>query len=156
MSCELFDRWYRSALFWELLFIDRITKLVAYHLFLQRPWVINQFFAFDCTFNRGVAWSLFASSGVVVYSLITCTTLILLIIIAKYTSYRQKEGFNVVGETLLLSGGLSNFLDRLAWHGVVDFIKISYGSWTFPIFNIADIAITLGGLMIVYRFFFEE
>jgi len=156
MSYELFNRWYRSPLFWELLFIDRITKLIAYHMFLHRPLIITQSLAFDCTFNRGVAWSLFASSGSVFYAFITGATLALLIIIAKYTSDRQKQGYSVIGETLLLSGGLSNFIDRLVWHAVVDFIKISYGFWTFPIFNVADIAITVGGCIILYQFFFDE
>ncbi|NBP02487.1 MAG: signal peptidase II [Proteobacteria bacterium] len=156
MSYELLNRWYRSPLFWELFFIDRITKMIAYSLFFHRPWVINRFIAFDCSFNKGIAWSLFACSGTVGYALITLATLLLLIVIAKYTSDRQAQGYSVTGETLLLSGGLSNFVDRLMQRGVVDFIKISYGPWTFPIFNVADIAITLGGCIILYQFFFDE
>lgn len=48
---------------------------------------------------------------------------------------------------LVIAGGLSNLLDRLFWGGVVDFISIS----PFPSFNLADMMITIGVLLIFYQ-----
>ena len=50
---------------------------------------------------------------------------------------------------LVLGGALGNFLDRVTHGSVTDFIEVFHGSWTFPAFNVADSAISVGGAMLV-------
>ena len=50
---------------------------------------------------------------------------------------------------LLISGGASNLIDRIFFSGVIDYIKI----WQFPIFNLADVLITLGVVLIIVPWF---
>jgi lipoprotein signal peptidase len=51
-----------------------------------------------------------------------------------------------------------NLYDRVRWErGVVDFIgPIDLGLWNFPIFNVADMAITCGAVLLAVSFWFEE
>jgi signal peptidase II len=51
--------------------------------------------------------------------------------------------------TMVLGGAVGNVIDRL-WHGyVVDFIHVHHGAWSFPAFNLADSAITLGAICLI-------
>jgi len=53
--------------------------------------------------------------------------------------------------SLIVSGGLSNFIDRIIYNGVVvDFLNIGIGNFRTGILNIADIAITLGIILMLY------
>lgn len=55
-----------------------------------------------------------------------------------------------VALTLVLGGALGNLLDRLVRGYVVDFIDVYYGSWHWPAFNVADSAITIGALLLLF------
>jgi len=57
----------------------------------------------------------------------------------------------------MVGGTLGNFIDRLAYNGVVDFISLIFGDYYFPIFNLADSFMTVGIiLMIIHYFFLDE
>ena len=88
--------------------------------------------------------------------MITIVTFLVLSLLAKYTLDRQIIGYNVIGETCILAGGFSNFIDRLLNRGVVDFIKVSLWGKSFPLFNVADIAITIGAGIVLYYYFFDN
>jgi signal peptidase II len=53
------------------------------------------------------------------------------------------------GLALVLGGALGNAIDRALWGHVVDFIRVHYGSWYFPAFNVADSAITVGAALVI-------
>lgn len=129
-----------SAVF--LFVIDRLSKLWA--LSLGTEWVVNNYLSYGLVFNRGINWGLFNSSASLQFTLLTIaigiviTTLIIIIIGAV------KEGKPIIGYILILTGAFSNFLDRIFYGGVIDFIVIWFGDWSWPAFNIADAAILLG------------
>ena len=50
---------------------------------------------------------------------------------------------------LVLAGALGNAIDRALWGHVVDFISVHYGNWSFPAFNVADSAITIGAALVI-------
>ncbi|MFM6921858.1 MAG: signal peptidase II, partial [Polynucleobacter victoriensis] len=52
--------------------------------------------------------------------------------------------------SLVLSGAIGNVIDRIAYGAVVDFIDVYYGNWHWPAFNIADSAITIGGILVIF------
>ncbi len=102
------------------------------------------------TYNRGVSWGV-GSSGdsgqfVFISSLVAA-------IIAGFCWYIYKTPMKqmaLAASLMILSGAISNFCDRLHFGGVVDFILFYWGSWWFPVFNMADVFIFLGTCWLLY------
>jgi signal peptidase II len=132
--------------------IDRLTKWWAVSFLCQKPLAIwgN---AISCliTYNKGVSWSLLAFDGATSFWIIGFLVcgVIFLLVWHIYVQYRQEHA--IYGELLVLGGALSNFYDRFLYGGVVDFILLQYGNWSFPVFNCADIAIVCGVLLMMYE-----
>lgn len=98
-------------------------------------WLARSYFTF--TENQGVAFSipLQGWQGIVINILLI---MLFLHIVTTYMNWESKV--TSICTTLILGGALSNLIDRVRFGFVTDFIKI--GSW--PIFNLADVSITLG------------
>lgn len=58
-----------------------------------------------------------------------------------------------IGITLLMAGAIGNFIDRLLFQEVVDFVDILIFNYDFPIFNVADSALTVGVVMLLLEVF---
>lgn len=125
---------------------DRVTKQMA--LMYENPCMVNDILSFELVFNRGVSWSLFHSDDTLFFGLVTIGVALIALSLTYYTYIRYKEGHTIVGELLTLMGAYSNIVDRCLYQGVIDFIVLSVGTWTFPVFNIADVAI-IGGVIIM-------
>ncbi|MCF7900357.1 signal peptidase II [Candidatus Babeliales bacterium] len=152
MSCYSNDIWYRSPLFWEIFFIDRLSKMFVGGGYLgNAPVKIFPFLSLQLHYNYGISWGLFQKLPFG-HMLIPVAIAVILFFLARYTFERQKQCYSVTGETLLIAGGFSNFVDRLSFGPVTDFIHLHYGSYSFPIFNIADIAISFGAIIMLYNF----
>lgn len=105
--------------------------------------------------NRGAAWGMF--EGQIIFF-----TIVTLVVIAGILYYFQKEAkgkplfqFSLM---LLLGGAIGNFIDRLFRGEVVDFfsVLIPIIQYDFPIFNIADAALTIGVILLMIAMLFEE
>lgn len=59
------------------------------------------------------------------------------------------QGRVAAGLALVMGGALGNVIDRARLGYVVDFIKVHYGDWVFPAFNVADSAITIGAAVLI-------
>ena len=87
---------------------------------------------------------------------VTIIALVLLGVLFKQATTR--DFLRVSSISLVVSGAVGNLWDRVRWdRGVVDFIgPIDLGFWDFPIFNVADMAITCGAVLLAISFWFEE
>ncbi len=74
----------------------------------------------------------------------TVGTLALLAVLAATLGRRRHDGVSAVGLSLLWAGGVSNVIDRLLRGAVVDFLNVGIGPVRTGIFNLADVAITVG------------
>lgn len=135
---------------WGLFFVDRLAKLLAWR-FLQTPVDITPFLGLELHFNKGVSWSLFAGSGWWGNVLIILASGSLLCFFAWYIHQRRLQGYCTRGEVLVLVGGTSNFLDRIRYGAVVDYIHVHWGAWSYPVFNIADILIVIGVVYMIWQ-----
>jgi signal peptidase II len=152
MSCYTNDIWYRSPTFWGIFLLDRITKMFVIGGYLGKHGIdIFPFLSLRLHYNFGIAWGLFQKLPFG-YMLIPVLMAVFLYFFARYTFERQKSCFNVTGETLIMAGGFSNFVDRVPYGPVTDFIYLHFGNYSFPIFNFADIAISLGAAIMLYNF----
>ncbi len=126
--------------------LDRVTKWLVL-LNLEDTYHVTSFLSFDLVMNRGISWSLFHSTSVLIFMVLTAFIACIIVGLTVYTIRRWYQGHMIFGEVLTLSGALSNFIDRIIYGGVIDFIVVSVGGWTWPIFNVADCSIVLGILL---------
>ena len=129
-------------------FIDRVTKiLISSNFSLNvRNKVINKFFYITNCHNEGAAFSIF--SGNIIF-------LILITLIVIYLIYRTLKNKNNISNLvslsygLLLGGILGNLFDRLFYGYVIDFLDFQIFKFDFAVFNVADIGIVIGAIMLL-------
>ena len=135
--------------------LDRITKIWAL-CHLHEPVTVNKFLSFELVLNRGISGGFLhfeSTLGFVIVSTLI-TTILMTIAIWTWRMYKRQE--NITGQCLILAGGFSNILDRIIYGGVVDFISISFNGWHWALFNIADIAINIGVVILIIQNLLEH
>lgn len=99
---------------------------------------------FRLVHNTGGAWGIFEGSTMAlgVFSLVVCALLI------GYYVWQRNEAnlVQTIGIGLIVAGGIGNAIDRFAQGYVVDFIEFSF--FDFPVFNVADIGVTCGFVLL--------
>ncbi|WP_246563536.1 signal peptidase II [Paenibacillus montaniterrae] len=130
--------------------LDYITKrwIVNNMKINEQFSVIGDFFLITSHRNRGAAFGILQEQRV----FFIIITIVILVGILWYAHIMREKGSKtlLVGLALVLGGALGNFIDRVRFGEVVDFFKFNFGSYTFPIFNIADSAIVIGvGLILL-------
>jgi signal peptidase II len=122
--------------------IDAATKAWARHDLARHSVHVLGFLWLRLEYNSGISFSI-NSSGPLVTTIATLVIAILVVLVGV----NANRGLPTVGFGLLIGGGVANVLDRLAAtpHQVTDFIAVS----TFPVFNVADIAITFGFIILM-------
>lgn len=132
--------------------LDRLSKLYAISNFLEKP-INTPFINLTYLENRGAAFGILQDKRI--FFLIITIAIVFYLIYYFYKSYKSNPVILNVSIAMIISGALGNFYDRFFNGFVVDFIEFSF--FTFPVFNIADIFVTLGcGLMILYIVFIHE
>lgn len=129
---------------------DRASKAYALQNFVD-PVQFNRFISAELVFNRGISWGMLRFDDHHFFLLVSLLVVTVCLLLAAYAYKRWQQGKLIIGETMVCAGALSNVLDRFWYGGVVDFIAVSYESWTFPIFNIADVCI-VGGVFLMCLF----
>jgi signal peptidase II len=108
-------------------------------------------------FNRGIAFGLpLPSAGR--WIIIGATLVVLWVLADLFRRATATDWLRLLGIYLVAAGALGNLIDRVRWSGgVVDFIgPINLGFMYWPIFNIADMAITMGAIMLGLSLWREE
>jgi len=150
--------WYILAL--VIVIIDQWTKWLAEtKLTFHDPVpVIEPFLNWTLAYNYGAAFSFLADAGGwqkwFFSGLALLMSLFLIIYLIKAP---RKATLLSFGLALVLGGAVGNLIDRLLHGHVIDFIHVHYADvWHYPIFNIADIGISIGVLLIVIDMLFLE
>ena len=131
-----------------LLAIDLVVKYVLNTSNIESITLIPLFLDFYLTKNTGIALSLFSSSGSLTQIFLTITIFIALMFLV-YTFYTTTDKMQKIGLTLVLSGGFGNFLERLFFGSVTDYLHLRIGTNSLFVFNLADFFITLGAIIII-------
>ena len=76
-----------------------------------------------------------------------------IVIVIRLARAAATQKWFEVALVLILAGAIGNLIDRIRAGYVIDFIDVYYGAWHFPAFNVADIAIFLGAVMLVLELF---
>lgn len=131
-----------------LLAIDLVVKYVLNTSNIESITLIPLFLDFYLTKNTGIALSLFSSSGNLTQIFLTITIFVALMFLV-YTFYTTKDKMQKIGLMLVLSGGFGNFLERLFFGSVTDYLHLRIGTNSLFVFNLADFFITLGAIIII-------
>ncbi len=137
--------------------LDRLSKYIILELSnpigkLNVP--ITSFLNFDLIWNNGIAFGLFSFNEVLYYNLITLIIIIISLIILLLAF--KSKGIERVSYSMIFGGSLGNLFDRLYYSAVIDFIDLNINNIHWFIFNIADIFITLGVIMLITLEFFDR
>lgn len=133
-----------------LILIDQITKCIVLNNFYegQSIQIVNNFFSFTYVKNSGAAWGMFGNSTI---ALTILSVVIVGLFIYVYRMYHS-EKFIQLSLALIIAGAIGNLIDRVRMQFVVDFFDFKILGYNFPVFNVADIAVTIGTIMIIGYF----
>jgi signal peptidase II len=130
--------------------LDQLTKqIIDANVRLEdQISVIGQFFLITHVLNDGAAFSMLPGAQ----TLFIVITIFVVIGIVWYMERNWRTGrpLLLAAFGLVLGGALGNFIDRVLYGHVIDFLQFNFGSYTFPIFNVADVGIVTGvGLILL-------
>ncbi|MGH8116504.1 MAG: signal peptidase II [Rhodanobacteraceae bacterium] len=132
--------------------LDQVTKtivrntLVPYTPHEVIPHVLN----WTLAFNRGAAFSFLAgSSGWQTWLFGGLAVAVSTGLIVWLARMRRGEWRTALPIALIIGGALGNLIDRLVHGRVTDFIQVYWHAWSYPAFNVADSAITIGAALLI-------
>lgn len=115
--------------------------------------VIGHFFVITSIRNQGAAFGILQGQRWFFIAI----TVVVVVGIVWYIERVKKNGSKLlpVALALILGGAIGNFMNRAVLAEVVDFLQFTFGSYVFPIFNIADTCITVGVALIILDTFLD-
>ncbi len=131
--------------------VDQLTKFAMVRLisYADRVEIVRGFFDLTLVFNKGAAFS-FLSTGTgwqrwFFTGIGIVAAIFIVFLLARHASQRLFR----CALALIAGGALGNVIDRVIHGHVVDFLLFYRGNWSFPAFNAADTAITIGAALLV-------
>ena len=153
----------KKKFFWNFFLIltvfllDRVSKISIINLLENSDnghIQVTNFLSFNLIWNEGIAFGLFSFDEKLYYNFLTIiiilvTTIILWMII-------KTKGLEKIAFLMIFGGSLGNIFDRLVYSSVPDFIDLHYNNFNWFIFNVADIFISIGIILLIYLEFFKK
>lgn len=148
--------WVTAAL---VVALDRATKLLVVERLAVGSWTpVFPGFALTHVHNTGIAFSLFSNgswlSRVLLHGVILTAVVLIAWMARRHGHHRLLAG---VAFGLILGGAVGNLIDRVLYGWVIDFVhlwvSIGGSSWSWPDFNVADAAITVGAILLILNEF---
>jgi signal peptidase II len=148
-----------GMIFPVVLVLDFVTKRWALEALAdqRRIELFGGLLPLTLAFNKGAAFGLRIGEDSR-WLFVPITFVALGLMAALFRQAARDDVLRVSALSLVVAGAVGNLYDRLRWsRGVVDFIgPVDLGFWDFPIFNVADSAITCGAIMLALSFWQEE
>ncbi len=141
-----------NILIWSAVIItaDQLTKQAvrtSMHLHQSIP-VIDSYFHFTFVENSGIAFGINFAGGKIFFAI--TASLASILILYYLWNVRNESFFLRLSLGLILGGAFGNLIDRFMYGRVTDFLDFSLGIYHWPVFNIADSAVTVGMFMYLY------
>ncbi len=152
-----------ASVFWPIVFVvvmvDVMTKAAAERLLMPRGIpheVLGNTLRFNLVYNPGAAFGL--NLGPQSRLIFAGLTLVALVILGRlYRATRAGHVARTGALALVCAGALGNLYDRLrSFFGVVDFIDVGLGNARWPTFNVADMAVSIGAVLLAWVLWQED
>ena len=121
--------------------IDQSKKSLSNNLFL------SDYLNISLMWNEGIAFGLFAFDESFFYNFITI--LVIMVIIIVFFMILKNKGYKKYSLIFILGGALGNLYDRIFFGAVPDFIDFHIGDFHWFVFNVADIFISIGVIIMI-------
>ena len=136
-----------------IIILDQVTKvLVASQGAGWSITIIPEVFSFTYTVNRGAAFSFLGDAEWGQTFFFVITIIILPVLFIAFLRLGKNRKWLKTTIILILAGTIGNFIDRVVFKGVTDFIYVHF----FANFNVADISLTVGAIMLIFWFLFLD
>ena len=135
----------------SLFAIDRLSKILIINSaekFGEVAIEVTTFLNFNLIWNDGIAFGLFSFDQKIYYNLMTL--LIVLITFVIFVMILKTQKIEKFAFMMIFGGSLGNIFDRLYYSSVPDFLDIHINNFHWFIFNVADIFICLGVILLIY------
>ena len=154
----------RNALPWLTLSaivvaLDQASKAIAIHLLEpQVPHaVIPGFLNWTLAYNTGAAFSFLADQEGWQRWLFTALAIGVSAVLTRWLARTPRADWrNALPLALVIGGAIGNLIDRIRIGHVIDFIQVYYRDWAFPSFNVADSAISVGAVLLIWFALFAK
>jgi len=136
--------------------LDRVTKIEArasLNAYIGIP-VIPGYLRLIHTENPGAAFSFLSEGNPFLRAFVLIGVSAVVLLFVAYTLWTRPSGYTTplirAGLSFVLGGAAGNLYDRIMRGTVTDFIEVYHGNWSFPVFNVADSAITVGATLLLF------
>ena len=138
-----------------LLIADQLTKVwVIQNFSLGESIELLPVFNFTYARNYGAAFSFLGDAGGWQRWLFTLIAVLVSVVLSVWLSRLKPAQWKLsLALVLIVAGAIGNLIDRSLYGYVVDFLHVYYQQWHYPIFNIADCAITIGAGLLIWDSF---
>ncbi len=132
-----------------VIFLDRLSKIFFSQLLsVGESWpLIRNVLHMTLVHNTGIAFGMFKNQGIVFIIIPVIAVIMLIFNIFYYRNNKDLSRTYIVAFSLILGGAIGNLIDRIYYGYVIDFIDLR----VWPVFNIADSAITIGAILIAIK-----
>ena len=137
---------------------DQASKVWLIHVYAigeRQPLELTPFFRLVMAWNPGISYSLFPASSPAGRLTLLAVTLAATAFLAVWM-WRAGTGLAATGLALLVGGALGNAVDRAVYGAVADFFHFHVGSFSWYVFNLADVAIVAGVALLLYESLFAD
>lgn len=126
------------------------------NIYLLEHW-LGDALPLTLAFNRGAAFSIHVGDASR-WFFTGVSILAMGVLLWIYRDARENDSLRLVAASLVMAGAVGNLIDRLRWdQGVVDFLgPVNLGFMRWPIFNVADSAVTVGSILLIISLYAEE
>ena len=148
---NIFSKFYIQAILVLFIFLlDRISKLIIINLdknSLYNEIYSSKFLNIQLIWNEGIAFGLFSFDQENLYNILTMIIFVVIIFILSLLI--KSNGLEKYALIMIFSGAVGNLFDRIFYKAVPDFIDFHIGNFHWFIFNVSDIFITFGVILMI-------
>ncbi|MDO5716598.1 MAG: signal peptidase II [Tissierellia bacterium] len=136
--------------------LDQVSKiLISKYLKYGSKAIFGDWFHLTYVENPGAAFGMLA--GRQTFFIVLTVAVVLFFSFFLYKEYGQLNGVEKWAAVCFLSGAIGNLIDRIIYGYVIDFIDITFfGTYHFPVFNVADILISMGAFFFLISVFYRS
>ena len=133
----------------SIFFLDRLSKIkiINYQLENSNIFFVNKYLNFELVWNTGIGFGILNLEANIAYHSITLFILVVILLLIFFMA--KSSSFEKYSYSLVLGGAIGNFYDRIIYYAVPDFIDFHVNNYHWFTFNIADIFITIGIILLV-------